>query len=78
MSNIDWGAEAKMRYRAARRGFCVMQTRGREYERRKTAGAGTYMLIDQATNGVILHAASLVDIAVFLQDHDQDRRHQLH
>lgn len=70
--------ESRIRYRAARRGYRVMNTRGREHERRKKAGVGTYMLIDEATNGAALSAATLSDIAAFLVAHDRAQRRQLH
>ena len=58
-------------------GFRVMRTRGLECKRRQEAGAGIYVLFDQATN-VVLPAATLADIAEFLQDRDRTRRRQLH
>lgn len=69
--------EGRIRYRAAQRGFRVMRTRGLECKRRQEAGAGIYVLFDQATN-VVLPAATLADIAEFLQDRDRTRRRQLH
>jgi hypothetical protein len=71
-------AESRIRYHAARRGFRVMQTRGREYDRRKQTAGGTYMLINETTNGVALAVATLGDIAKFLKAHDQVQRRQLH
>ena len=68
--------EGRIRYRAARRGFRVMQTRGLEYNRRKEAGAGTYLLLGH--DGVALSAATLSDIAEFLEAHDRAQRRQLH
>jgi hypothetical protein len=70
--------EGRIRYRAARRGFRVMQTRGLEHDRREKAGAGTFMLLDETTNGVALFAATLGDIAAFLKANDQARRHHIH
>jgi hypothetical protein len=37
-----------------------------------------YLLINQATNAVVMHTASLEDIGHFLQESDRDRRRQLH
>lgn len=68
--------EGRIRYQAARRGFRVMQTRGLEHERREKAGAGTFMLLDEAA--VVLFAATLADIAVFLKANDHARRHHPH
>ena len=68
--------EARIRYRAARRGYRVMQTRGLEHNRRKEAGAGTYVLLGH--DGVALSAARLSDIAEFLEAHDRAQRRQLH
>ena len=68
--------EGRLRYRAAQRGFRVMQTRGLEYKRRKEDGAGTYMLLGR--DGVALSAATLSDIAEFLAAHDRAHRRQLH
>lgn len=61
--------ESRIRYRARRRGFSVMQTRGAECRRREQAGIGTYLLLDQSTNSTALHAATLHDIADFLKTH---------
>jgi hypothetical protein len=55
-----------------------MKARGFERRRREEIGAGTYMLLNQATNGVALFAATLGDIAAFLKDHDQNRQCRLH
>ena len=49
---INPSDEGRIRYRAARRGFRVMQTRGLEHDRRDKAGDGTFMLLDETTNGV--------------------------
>ena len=46
---IPWNDESRMRYRAARRGYVVVQTRGKEHKRREKAGAGTYLLLNRAT-----------------------------
>ena len=70
--------EARIRYRAFRRGFRVMCTRGRECKRREKAGVGPYMLLNQATNSVALFAATLADIAIFLRAYDQQRHRRLH
>jgi hypothetical protein len=38
---IDPTDESRIRYRARRRGFQVLRTRGREYRRRLTPGGGS-------------------------------------
>ena len=68
--------EARLRYRAKRAGYCVVRARGLEHKRRKAAGAGTYMLLSH--DGVALSAATLSDIAEFLEAHDRAQRRQLH
>ena len=68
--------EQQLRYRAARRGFRVMQTRGLEHDRRKEAGAGTYMLLGH--DGVALSAATLDDISEFLEAHERAQWRRLH
>ena len=73
--NVGVNDEGCIRYRAARRGFRVMQTRGLECKRREETGAGTYILVNQATNGVALFAATLGDIAAFLKAHDSRQLH---
>jgi hypothetical protein len=76
MTKINpWDVE-KIRYRAKRRGFCLMQTRGHEHDRRERAGAGTYMLLDQG--GAVLPIATLDDVAAFLEKHDRVQRRRLH
>jgi hypothetical protein len=70
--------EAKLRRHAHCRGFVVMSTRGREEQRRKKAGMGTYMLIDTTTNSVPLFAAELADIARFLKAHKRQQQRHLH
>jgi hypothetical protein len=52
-----------------------MKARGLERERRRKAGAGAYLLINQATDGVVMHAATLGDIAAFLKAAPTARRH---
>lgn len=64
--NVGVNDEGCIRYRAARRGFRVMQTRGLECKRREET---------QATNGVALFAATLGDIAAFLKAHDSRQLH---
>ena len=73
-----WQAESRVRYHAARRGYRVMHTRGAETKRREQAGAGTYMLIDQANNTVPLAVATLADIVDFLRHHGRAQRSQMH
>jgi hypothetical protein len=78
MNMIDpVNGESRIRYQAARRGFCVIQTRGREHERREKAGAGTYLLLDQSNNGVAIAAATLEDISGFLKAHVQIPKERL-
>ena len=36
--------QARLRYRAKRLGYCLMQTRGNENQRREASGAGTFVL----------------------------------
>ena len=66
--------QARLRYRAKRLGYCLMQTRGVENQRRDASGAGTFVLF--GPDGVALSAATLEDIAAFLQD--RAHRRQLH
>ena len=68
--------QARLRYRAARRGFRVMQTRGLENRRREQCGIGTFMLLGH--DGVALSVATLSDITDFLEAHDRAQRRQLH
>jgi hypothetical protein len=68
--------EAQLRYRAARRGYRVMQTRGLENRRREQCGIGTFVLLGQ--DGVALSAATLDDISEFLEAHERAQRRQLH
>ena len=56
--------EARIRYRAKRVDYCVVRTRGLEYRRREQCGIGTFMLLSH--DGVALFAATLSDIAEFL------------
>jgi hypothetical protein len=68
--------EAQLRYRAKRLGYSVMRTRGIENQRREARGVGAFLLLGQ--DGVALHAATLDDIAKFLQDRDRAQKQQLH
>jgi hypothetical protein len=68
--------EARLRYTAKRLGYSVMLTRGLENRRREASGIGAFMLLGQ--DGVALHAATLDDIAKFLQDRDRAQKQQLH
>jgi hypothetical protein len=68
--------ESRVRYRAKRAGYYVVQTRGLENKRREEAGVGTYMLLSH--DGTALSAATLDDIREFLEAHDQAQRRQLH
>ena len=68
--------QARLRYRAKRLGYCLMQTRGNENQRREQCGIGTFMLLGH--DGVALSAATLSDIAEFLEAHDRAQRRQLH
>jgi hypothetical protein len=69
--------EARLRYRAKRLGYSVMLTRGLENRRREASGIGAFMLLGE--DGVaLLHAATLDDIAKFLQGRDQAQRRRLH
>jgi hypothetical protein len=74
---IDVNDEGRIRHQAARRGFRVMRTRGREHKRRQQTGAGTYMLINQETNSVALFAATLEDIARFVEAHKRTQKQKL-
>jgi hypothetical protein len=74
---IDVNDEGRIRHQAARRGFRVMRTRGREHERRQQTGAGTYMLINQETNSVALFAATLEDIARFIEVQKRTQKQKL-
>jgi hypothetical protein len=68
--------EAQLRYRAKRLGYSVMRTRGLEIRRREARGIGEFVLLGQ--DGVALHAATLDDIAKFLQDRNRAHKRQLH
>ena len=68
--------EARLRYRARRLGYAVMQTRGSEYKRREASGVGALYWLGQ--DGVVLHTATLDDIAKFLQDGGRAQKRQLH
>jgi hypothetical protein len=68
--------EAQLRYRAKRLGYSVMRTRGRENQRRKASGIGAFVLLGQG--GVALHAATLDDIAKFLQNRARAQKQPLH
>lgn len=68
--------ESRLRYRARRAGYCLMQTRGLECKRREEAGVGTYVLL--GTDGVALPVATLEDIAEFLEACDRAQRRALH
>ena len=65
--------EARIRYRAKRVDYCVVRTRGLENRRREQCGIGTFMLLSH--DGVALFAATLSDIAEFL---DRAPLRQLH
>ena len=49
--------QARLRYRAKRLGYCLMQTRGIENQRREASGVGTFVLF--GPDGVALSAATL-------------------
>jgi hypothetical protein len=69
--------QARLRYRAKRMGYCVVLTRGLENRRREASGIGEFMLLGQ-DGGVALSAATLDDIAKFLEAHDRAQKRQLH
>jgi hypothetical protein len=76
---INPSDESQIRYRAARRGLRVMQTRGLEHDRREKVGVGTFMLLDQTTNSVALFALRRWEISqTFLKANDKARRHHLY
>jgi hypothetical protein len=68
--------ESRIRYRARRRGFQVVRTRGREYRRRLACGQGGLMLSD--ADKVVLFAATLEEIAIFLRAHDKAKKRLMH
>ena len=68
--------ESRIRYRARRRGFQVVRTRGREQRRRLTRGQGDLILMD--ADRVVLFAATLQEIATFLTAHDKGRKRLMH
>jgi hypothetical protein len=69
--------ESLIRCRAKRSGFCVVKTRGLEHRRRTASGAGVFMLL--APGGVTaLGAATLTDIAEFLEAHERAQWRRLH
>ena len=59
--HLDVNNESRIRHRAKRRGFYVLQTRGSEAERRQATGQGDLMLL--AANRVVIFAATPGDIA---------------
>jgi hypothetical protein len=75
-NEINMWDDGYIRYHARRRGFQVVRTRGREHERRKKAGLGTFMLLGD--DGVALFEATLADIAHFLRNNDCARQSRLH
>ena len=68
--------EARLRYRAKRLGYSLMRTRGLENRRREASGVGTFVLF--GPDGVALSAATLSDIAAFLQEHARAQWRRLH
>jgi hypothetical protein len=68
--------ESCIRYRASRRGFQVVRTRGREQRRRLACGQGDLMLLD--ADKVVLFAATLEEIAIFLKAHDKAKKRLMH
>jgi hypothetical protein len=62
---IEPNDESRIRYRARRRGFQVVRTRGREQRRRLACDQGDLMLLD--ADRVVLFAATLEEIAIFLK-----------
>ena len=73
---IDPNDESRIRYRARRRGFQVLRTRGREYRRRLACGQGDLMLLD--ADKVVLFAATLEEIAMFLKADDKAKKRLMH
>jgi hypothetical protein len=73
---IDPNDESRIRYRARRRGFQVLRTRGREYRRRLACGQGDLMLLD--ADKVVLFAATLEEIAIFLKADDKAKKRLMH
>ena len=68
--------ESRIRYRARRRGFQVLRTRGREYRRRLACGQGDLMLLD--ADKVVLFAATLEEIAMFRKADDKAKKRLMH
>jgi hypothetical protein len=68
--------ESHIRYRARRRGFQVVRTRGREKRRRLACGQGDLMLLD--ADKVMLFAVTLEEIAKFLKAHDKAKKRLMH
>jgi hypothetical protein len=68
--------ESCIRYRARRRGFQIVRTRGREQRRRLACGQGDLMLLD--ADKVVLFAATLEEIAIFLKAHDKAKKRLMH
>lgn len=66
--------ERSIRYHAKRRGYYVSLTRGAELKRPSQAGIGAYLLIDQSNNCTILLAATLDDLADFIETYDKAPR----
>ena len=73
---IESNGESSIRYHARRRGFQVVRTRGREQKRRLACGQGDLMLLD--ADKVVLFAATLEEIAIFLKAHDKAKKRLMH
>jgi hypothetical protein len=58
---IDPNDESRIRYRARRRGFQVVRTRGREEKRRRACGQGDLMLLDQTQKELMSGRWGLAD-----------------
>ena len=71
---IDPNDESRIRYRARRRGFQFVRTRGREHRRRLACGQGDLMLLD--ADKVVLFAATLEEVAMFLKADDKAKKHR--
>jgi hypothetical protein len=63
--------EASVRRHARHHGYCVIKTRGAEYDRRRQVGAGLYLLVNAVTNVTVLPTATRENIEAFLNARDK-------
>jgi hypothetical protein len=76
VETLDPNDESRIRNRARRRRFQITRVRGREAERRLASGQGDLMLL--GADRVVLFAATLDEIAAFLEAHDEENKRSMH